>query len=195
MARGDESKVEQAKCATAKELSGQKLGRDDRRLVAWLQAKQQQDTIDEFTQACPKGVYCAMSGRQQKVIDQLARTYGLPFIGPTINLFSAIKGLHDLIARNSGVIRVDGTENWQEEKLRQQIETLKARRQLLQSEIARRRDELISREELQLRMKWLSERLRQFATQLGRRYGREAQQLANDCFGQIATEVERKSLD
>jgi hypothetical protein len=195
MTKSDDHSVNEANRALAKELRGEKLSRDERRLAARLQSKQRQETIDEFTQTCPKGVYCAMAGRQQKVVDQLAHVYGLPLIGSTVNLFSVVKSLHDLIARNSGVIRADGTENWQEEKLKQQIETLKARRQLLQSEIARRRDELVSREDLQRRLQWLSERLRQFATQLGRRYGREAQQLANDTFGQLAGEVEAKSLD
>ena len=50
--------------------------------------------------ACPNKLYCELSGRHRQVLNDQARRYGLPLLGPTINVGEVLRGFHDLIARN-----------------------------------------------------------------------------------------------
>ncbi len=179
-----------AEAAAAKKARGQKLTRDDQRALDWQDRETRERHILEGLRAIPKGLYCQLAARQNKVVDDAATRHGLPLLGATVDLFAAVRAFHDLVAKHAGVLTAAGGADWQQEKLKQQIETLKARRRLLESDIARRRDELIARAEVARRAEWLAGRLRQLAEQLGRRHGRDAQTLANDFFATLASDLE-----
>lgn len=68
----------------------------------------------------PKGKYCDLAGRQHKLIDDAARRYDLPIGTSTINLYRAIKSLHDLIAQHAASIGRDLTDDELEAELTRQ---------------------------------------------------------------------------
>ena len=55
----------------------------------------------QFYRSIPQKHWRRMSGRQTKVINEQAARYGIPFGGPTIDLLSVAKALHDFLAKNA----------------------------------------------------------------------------------------------
>lgn len=184
------SRIPKARAAAAKRARGEKLTRDETRALEWYEQHTRQEILAAGLRALPKGVYCELAGRQQKVVDDVGRRYGIPTTGATVDLFAVVKAFHDLIAKHATVLSAEGGADWAQEKLKQQIETLKARRQLLESDLERRREELIARVDLRRRAQWIAGRLRTLSEQLGRRHGRDAQRLANDFFANLAEDLE-----
>lgn len=188
----ESARVESALRAAVKRLDGKRLSREEKRDLAWWEKHQREQLQAEILRALPKGVYCQLAGRQQKVIDEQARQYGLPLIGRELDLGAAIKALHDLVARNAANIRPEGGPNLGETKLSEQVKTQRLRRRLIALEIEVKRDAYIKREELRKRLEWWAEQLRIFGGQLGRKFGREAQQLFNDFLAGLALTVEKQ---
>lgn len=191
MALDHAQREKRAAAALAKQAAGKKLSREETRDCEWLSAIRRREAVRETLRALPKGWYCELAGRQQKVVDETARRYGLPLTGDKVDLYAAVRALHDLVAENSSVLTAEGGANWAQEKLVQQTETLRVKRRLAEVELQLRQSELIEVADLRQRTAWLSDRLRKFATQLGRRHGREAQQMANDFFAGLAEELDR----
>lgn len=188
-------RTELAKRAAAKRAKGERLTRDEERAITWWQAKQRDEILDAGLRAIPKGMYCSLAQRQQKVVDEQARRYGLPLLGPTVDLFAAIAALHDLISRNADALKSDGQPNLAAEKLSEQIRNLRTRRRLILSELKRRKDEFIPRTELRGRLQWLAQQLRRIGESLGRRFGRDAQAAVNEFLTALTTEIQSATKD
>lgn len=162
--------------------------REQQRCQARESRRLQEAALESGLRALPKGKYCQLAGRQQKVIDEQGRRHQLPVLGPTVDLFDAVKRLHDILAKHSDVL-ADGEQDLYSEKIRGQIEHLRTRKQLLDLEIAQRQDTLVERAELEQLLNWWTIRLKALGELLGRRYGREAQQTLNDFLTRAAEEA------
>lgn len=175
--------------AVTKRPVGSKLTREEERAIAREEQRQRQEVLQTVLRALPKGIYCQLAQRQQKVVDEQGYRYRLPLTGPEIDLGAAIKAFHDLIAKNAGVLTAEGDPDAQREKQKLANENLRLKKQLLEFEIAQKRQELVPRVELQRRLEWLRDRLRAFAEQMGRRFGRDTQALVNDFYTALVTEL------
>jgi hypothetical protein len=139
----------------------------------------------------PKGIYCKLSGRQQKVVDEQAVRYGLAIDGSKIDLYQVLKKFHDILAEWGPTINeLQGAEgSLRTEKLRREIELLERRSKSIELDIKNKQDEFIDRNTLRVRMEWLANKLRTVSERLGKRFGAEAQVLLNHALLQIEEEL------
>jgi hypothetical protein len=139
----------------------------------------------------PKGIYCKLSGRHQRVVDDQAGRYGLPIDGSKIDLHQAIRRFHDLIAEWGPTMReLQGEEgSLRIEKLRREVELLENRSKSIVLDIKNKQDEFIDRDTLRVRMEWLANKLRTVSERLGKRFGPDAQVLLNHSLSQIEEEL------
>jgi hypothetical protein len=197
-----------AKLAAAE---GKKLTQAQARDLAWYDKQATEDTITAALGAIPKGVFCQLAGRQQKVIDEQADRYDLPIDGPTIDMFAAIKAYHDLITANARFIRpADDAEladagglsvedarhhDLQTEKLRQEVIKLRQSNERLAIQVTRDRGDSIDRRTLREMLAWLSTRLEGLGQQLRRAAdGTEAQKTLNEFLDHLADECDQGVL-
>lgn len=188
---------------------GRKATATQRRDITWLDKQAaDQANFDAYTKV-PKGIFCAMAARQQKVIDEQADRYDLPIDGATIDLYEAIKAYHDLIVANGRFIRpADDAESagemdldeaahhdLQTEKLRQEVIKLRQSNERLGIMVVRDRGDSIDRRELREMLTWLSTRLEGLGAQLrASRNGEEASKSLNEFLDQLADEAEHGAL-
>jgi hypothetical protein len=139
----------------------------------------------------PKGIYCKLSGRQQKVVDEQAVRYGLAIDGSKIDLYQVLKKFHDILAEWGPTINeLQGAEgSLRTEKLRREIELLERRSKSIEIDIKNKQDEFIDRNTLRVRMEWLANKLRTVSERLGKRFGADAQVLLNHALSQIEEEL------
>lgn len=139
----------------------------------------------------PKGIYCKLSGRQQKVVDEQAVRYGLAIDGSKIDLYQVLKKFHDILAEWGPTINeLQGAEgSLRTEKLRREIELLERRSKSIELDIKNKQDEFIDRNTLRVRMEWLANKLRTVSERLGKRFGADAQVLLNHALSQIEEEL------
>lgn len=179
-----------AKAVAKQARPGAKLTREELRDVEWLQARERDELLRECLAAIPKGLYCQLAGRQQKVVDEQARRHQLPLLGPDVDMFAAVEAFHDFLAKPAIAQASDGDEDLFTERLRGQIAHLRTKSRLLDLEIEKKQDTLVSRDELRELLASWEQRLRAFGQLLGRRYGREAQQSLNDFLAREANAAE-----
>ena len=55
---------------------------------------------ERLLRSLPKGVYASLADRQVRTINAQARTYGLPLLGRTIDLYAVLSAFHDLLAEH-----------------------------------------------------------------------------------------------
>jgi hypothetical protein len=139
----------------------------------------------------PKGVYCKLAGRHQRVVDDQAVRYEMPIDGPKIDLYQVLKRFHDILGEWGPTIReLQGEEgSLRTEKLRKEIELLERRSKSIELDIKNKQNEFIDRATLRIRMEWFSNKLRSFSEKLGRRFGGDAQVLFNTLLTQIEEEL------
>lgn len=123
--------------AVTKKQQGQKLSRDESRAIERAKRVQLDRTLRESLHACPKKLYVELSNRQHKVIDEQAARYGLPLLGPRVDLFDLIRKFHDLLADHSGKL-LAGETNWAEECKKEQALKARAERLALCGQLLRR---------------------------------------------------------
>jgi hypothetical protein len=148
----------------------------------------------QYYGSIPQKHWRSMSGRQTKVINEQAQRYGLPFGGPTINLPSLARALHDFLADNALKLSRDdedplmaggGTgspalERYREERaLLARLDRLERERSLLPRDTAR---EALGR---------VASILRGAGEALGRQFGPAAVELLYEALDDAEREVER----
>lgn len=146
---------------------------------------------DDMLLNLPKGIYCKLSGRQQKVVDEQARRYGLAIDGAKIDLYQVLRRFHDILAEWGPMIKeLEGEEgSLRKEKLKREIELLKRKEEAAAIDIKNKHDEFVDRETLRVRMDWLASKLRMVSERLGKRFGADAQILFNHALKQIEEEL------
>jgi len=90
---------------------GQPITRGERgELRRWERARDEEARWAIY-KSIPKRHWRAMSGRQDKVLNEQALRYGIPFGGATINLVEVARALHDFLAENHHKLNaVDGDD-------------------------------------------------------------------------------------
>jgi hypothetical protein len=173
--------------------------------LKWYDQQQRDLLSAELYHAVPKGVFCAMAGRQQKVIDEQAERYDLPIDDATIDLFAAIRAYHDLLTANHRYIRpADDAESINNgdvsemevhelhvAKLQEEVAKLRNSNLLSAIKVKHASGDTIDRGELRQLLGWLSTRLEGFGQQLRRSSGGEdAQKSLNEFLEHLASECD-----
>lgn len=145
--------------------------------------------------AVPKGEYCRMAGRQQKVVDGQARALGLPLDRPVINFYDVIPAFHDLLAKNwrkfrdlpSSTAGPAVGESPNLERLRA------ASADLRELELEEKRRTLVPREDVRRSLQLIAESIRQAGETLKRQFGNDALDSLNEALHQARSQVQRHS--
>lgn len=178
-------------------LEGKPLSKTQTADLWWLTKRDSEAHVRSFLDSCPKGIYCELAGRQHKLIDDAAENHNLPLLGPTVNLFQAVKALHDRVIeygsnRNPAL---DGDlEELKAEKLKREIVKLTHQATQLEIEIQRRRDSLVDRNEVRERLAWLSHFLEKIGKKLAKLGGENVHKLFNEHLETLAEELESGAL-
>lgn len=90
--------VQLAKRALQKQAAGGKLTREEARAVERVKAHQEEEARWRHYATIPKAHYIQLSGRQQKILDDQHRRYGMPVGGKTIDLGELLRWIHQLLA-------------------------------------------------------------------------------------------------
>lgn len=177
--------------AKLKQAKGLILTTSEEALVRKYDIQVAEDVRDDLLLNLPKGVYCRLAGRHQRVIDDQAVRYDMPIDGPKIDLYQVLKKFHDILGEWGPTIReLQGEEgSLRTEKLRKEIELLERRSKAIELEIKSKQNEFIDRATLRIRMEWLANKLRGFSERLGKRFGGDAQVLFNTLLTQIEQEL------
>lgn len=178
-------------------MLGEAISRQQQRDLIWFEKESRDRIVANYFAAVPKGEYCELAGRQHKVIDDAARLYDLPIDGPTVNLYDAIRSLHDFIAANAPKLRsvnIEGDKaELEDEKLRQQISKLTIENDRLMILLKRDKGEAIDRAQLAAALSEVIAAVREY----GRAFERispNARKLFNDMLEFIAIEIESGRL-
>lgn len=183
--------------ARKKQIEGHKLtARETTALAKWhreLAAELRGQMLREL----PKGVYCELAGRQQKVVDEFGARYDIAVDVPQINLFSVIRDLHTRVSELAAAARPNldaDEEELVKEKLRQEIGKLQRQSAALQIELDRHMDRLLAKADVQNGLDWLASRLRAMGTQLHRVMGQPGVDAVNEFLDALAAEIEGGAL-
>ncbi|TWU66439.1 hypothetical protein [Crateriforma conspicua] len=159
---------------------GEKLTQKQRRDIAWWQKRTRAEIADEILCAVPKGQFCKLAGRQQKVIDEQAERYDLPIDGPAINLREAIRAYHDLITANAknihpaddaeaiakGEVSPHSKAELEILKLKEEVRKLQSGNERAELLLIRDRGDTIDRRQLRDMLSWLTTRLQGMGRQV-----------------------------
>lgn len=177
--------------AKLKQAKGVELSKAEESIVKAYDEQVVLSVRDDLLLNLPKGVYCKLASRHQRVVDDQAVRYQLPIDSAKIDLYQTVKRFHDLLAEWGPAIKeLQGEEGTlRTEKLRKECELLDKKNKSLDLDNKRKEDEFISRDALRNRMDWLANKLRTVSERLGKRFGSEAQVLLNHSIKQIEDDL------
>lgn len=190
----DQRRMVRALKARIKALEGEHVTRQDDKDIAWLAKIDRQATLEQLIHNFPKGVYCTLSSRQQKVIDEQAIRYQLPLRGETLDLGQVLTAFHDFLSSNAKRLG-DSTSGGNDrdslelEKLRVQISQMQHRTELIKLDFAQASANTIHRHEVRERLQWLATQLRGFGQYLQRTFGDAAVKALNETLDKIEREI------
>jgi hypothetical protein len=196
----DRRRARRALSYAIEQIDGQPISQKKDADLRWLIKRLRDEHAREMLAAMPKGLYCQLTGRRHNQIDDLAAKHRIPIDGATIDMYAAMRRVHDLLAemRPRGAIdeEPDGDfADLEKKKLQQEIVKLVRQNERLLHQIDEDRGSVVAREDIRDRLSWLSMRLRALGQQLRKsRGGEDAQQVLNDALKQIADEIETGQL-
>lgn len=94
-----------AKRAIEKKTAGQTPSAAEVAALKRVEKEQEERRRWRYYGSIPQKHWLQMAGRQAKVVNEQAITYGIPFNGAVVNLPDVVRGLHDFLARNARVLR------------------------------------------------------------------------------------------
>jgi hypothetical protein len=183
--------------ARLKQLDGGKITTREAKAIERWQREHAVEIREPLLRAVPKGLYCELAGRQQKVVDEFADRYDLAVGGPTVNLFAVVKELHTRVSELAAAARpnLDADESeLVREKLRQEIGKLQRQSAGLQIELDKHMDKLLAKSDVQTGLDWLSSRLRALGTQLHRVVGQPGIDVVNEFLDALSAEIDGGAL-
>jgi hypothetical protein len=177
--------------AKLKHAKGESISKAEEKLIRVYDELLHDEIRDGILLNLPKGIYCKLSGRANKVIDEQASRYGLAIDGAKIDLHQVMRRFHDILAEWGPTIKELEGENGEmrKEKMRLDISIQKKKDMLLDLELKSKSEEYIQRDLLRTRLTWLATKLRRAGERLGARFGSDAQRLLNDAIVEIEEEV------
>lgn len=145
-----------------------------RRDVEWYD----QQAFRQYAAAIPRTTYATMAAKQLKLLQDQAEKYGMPVeAGESVNLELVLRWFHQYVADNGPRIAARSEIAEQKEKL--ELEQLEAKINNLRAEFERKAGTSISADEMDRIFAWWEGEIRKLGERLGKRFGRESQELLN----------------
>lgn len=160
--------------ALAKKRSGHKLKRDETRAIERYQRDEEERARQRAYGAIPKKLWVQWSGRQHKVLDDQARTHGMPISGETIDLPAVVQWIHDFLAENTHKLRKEDASEADGTEAGERVRNLRLKNEKLVEELAEIRRETLSRGEVRDRLGAIAAGLRVAGERLEREHGEAA---------------------
>lgn len=195
-AKADETELAGLRARIKQLETGQITDRERRAIEKWRRAEAEA-MAETLLHNIPKGVYCALAGRQQKVVDEFGRRYDIPVDVPSIDLYAVVSELHTRISEFAAAARPNLEADEAElvrEKLRQEIGKLQRQSATIQIELDRHMDRLLAKHDVQAGLDWLSNKLRAMGTRLARECGQAGVDALNELLNEFADEAENGTL-
>ncbi len=174
-----------------KVLAGKQLSTREEAALKRLEKDKEERLRWKFYQSIPQKHWRAMSGRQTKVINEQAARYGIPFGGPTINLSTVVRGLHDFLADNALKLSRDddelmvGAGSPALERYREE------RALIARLERMTREGSVVPREEMRTALGRIAALLRSAGETLEREHGPEARNILDEALDDAEREIDQ----
>jgi hypothetical protein len=150
----------------------------------------------QYYATIPQKHWRQMSGRQAKVINEQATTYGIPFSGPTVNLPDVVRGFHDFLARNARRLREIDDEMMLGDPDSPALERFReAKANLAELDLQKRKGELVPRDEIREGLGRFAARIRGAGDLLERQFGPEAAEILREALDDCTLELDRSFED
>lgn len=170
----DAAFIRLVQAALAKKRSGGKLKRDEQRAIERYQRDEEERARKRAYGAIPKKLWVQWSGRQHKVLDDQARTHGMPVSGETIDLPAVVQWLHEFLADNTHKLRKDDAVEGDGTEAGERLRNLKLKNEMLTEELAALRKETLPKCGVHDRLAAIAARLRLAGERLEREHGETA---------------------
>ncbi len=141
--------------------------------------------------AVPRTLYCKLSARQTKLIDDHSAAFGIPISsGSEINLFKVIQWFHSFVQKwgpklTEKKLAEDRKEELANRKLELELRHLDRKMVAFEIEIRKREGTAVPIEEVKKAFDWLSAEWRKFGERMGKRYGPDAQRQLNEFLSRL----------
>lgn len=191
----DPAFIRLVQAALAKKRAGKKLSRDEQRAIERYQRDEEARAAKRAYSAIPKKLWVAWSGRQHKVLDLQAQTWGLPVSGETIDLAAVVRWLHDFLADNAHKLRKDDAAESDGTEAGERIRNLRLKNEKLEEELAAIRRASLPREATHQLLASFAARLRSAGEQLERRCGVDALTIFTEALDDGERLIERAFTD
>jgi hypothetical protein len=185
-----------AAAALKKQRAGQKPTREEGAALRRVQRLRDEQLRSEHYRAIRKREWQGWSGRQQKVLNEQAARYGIPIGAATIDLPAVVRWLHEFLAENARRLAAGddddpalaGVSSPGLERYR----LARAKRE----ELFLRRDlgAWLPRDQVRAGFAPFAAIIRRCGERLGRKYGREAQQILDEHLDRAAEALNRLFL-
>lgn len=166
----------QAAAAFKKQQQKQPLTAKEKRALQRWDDEQKEALRHEHYLITPKKDFCALAGRQHKLVDDLHRNYGAPVDGSDVNLYKFVKWVFDFLSQNGRKLNkpedgddlLSGPETPELEKLR------RVNRELKEIDLAERRTQVLDRSKVRDGLNRVAAKIRDCGDALQRRFGPDA---------------------
>lgn len=187
--------------------AAEKLGRGETPTKTELAAYERQKRIREeralrlLIKSVPKKLYCQITGRQPKVVNEQADRYGVPLRGDTIDVGNVLEWLHDFLAKHGRTILAQSpddlllegaSQQLKDAYVREQIKEKAAKAKLAELDLAQRSGELVLAAEIHDHLTRFASILRRTGEALQRRFGPDAQRILDKGLDDCDREIEAR---
>lgn len=195
MADYDDKDEPLVRAALEKQLRGVTLSRLDEHAIRRWERAEAEKTRWKVYEAIPKKDWAAMSGRQQKVINEQASRYGFPIGSATINLPAFVVAFHDFLAKHhhrfqraieeeAVMVEATGVNSPAAERYR----GFKA--DLAAMDVEARKKELLPRPDCRVGMLQIAARIRMATEHLDRRFGSDAREILEQALDEALIDID-----
>lgn len=191
-----------AAAAIEKRRAGKRPSREEAAALRRVERARDDAARDEHYRVCPKRVYAAMAGRQQKVLDGQAAIHGIPIASATIDLNAVVRWLHDFLAKHAQRLSaisddplVEGaSQELKDEYVRTQIAEKREKAALARLDRMEREKLLIARHDVRDFLGTIAGILRRDLATLQRDWP-EAYRVMVESLGDVQAHIERTFTD
>ena len=183
-----------AQAAITKEQHGHKPTREEARALKRVRAADEENKRWHYYRTIPKKHWATMSGRQQKVLNEQAKRYGVPLARATIDLTEVATWLHDFLSTHArrllapaegDELLASGSDSPALEEYR------KAKAALANLDLATRRREMLSADDVRMICETYGGHIKRATRTLKRRYGAAAGEIITDALQAAADDLDR----
>lgn len=165
--------------ALAKIKAGSTPTAAERNALKRIERKREEDDRRRYYASVPKKHYCELSGRQNKVVNEQARRYGIPCDGREVDLFAVLRVFHDLLAKHGHKLLGDtgdpllegASQALKDQYVREQIREKKEKAILARLERLEREQKLLPRDLVHELLGHVAEALRNGGQTMQRQHG------------------------